>query len=176
MSNKGWIGVDLDGTLAMYDGWMGPDHIGQPIPAMLHRVIKWLSEGQDVRIMTARVSHDGTEHRIAECCRAREAIAKWCLQHVGRVLPITCMKDYSMVELWDDRAVQVIPNTGVRADQYGEDVQICWKQWLEKTDWVQEQIDTFPPHASLGMHRADVMRLEIERLRALVAQGNNNGN
>jgi hypothetical protein len=25
-------------------------------------------------------------------------------------------KDYAMHELWDDRAVQVIPNTGVRAD------------------------------------------------------------
>jgi len=24
--------VDLDGTLAMYDGWRGSDHIGDPVP------------------------------------------------------------------------------------------------------------------------------------------------
>jgi hypothetical protein len=31
MSTGGWIGVDLDGTLAHYDGWKGIDHIGEPI-------------------------------------------------------------------------------------------------------------------------------------------------
>ena len=39
--------------------------------------------------------------------------------------------------------------------------------WLEKTDWVQEAIDTGDlPIKYLGHHRADVMRMEIERLRA----------
>lgn len=41
--------------------------------------------------------------------------------------------------------------------------------WFEKTAWVQEQINTFPS-ASLGRHHADVMRDEIQRLRAKVAQ------
>lgn len=27
--HSGWIGVDLDGTLAGYDGWVGPEHIGK---------------------------------------------------------------------------------------------------------------------------------------------------
>jgi hypothetical protein len=45
------------------------------------------------------------------------AIGDWCEEHIGVRLPITCTKDYGMVELWDDRAVQVIPNTGDRADQ-----------------------------------------------------------
>jgi hypothetical protein len=31
-------------------------------------------------------------------------------------LPVTNCKDLNMVELWDDRAVQVVPNTGQRAD------------------------------------------------------------
>lgn len=35
---SGWIGVDLDGTLAFYDSWRGIDHIGAPIPLMLQRV------------------------------------------------------------------------------------------------------------------------------------------
>lgn len=63
MSNKGWIGVDLDGTLAHYDGWKGPEHIGAPIPAMVERVKAWLAEGKEVRISTARA--DGGEVAIA---------------------------------------------------------------------------------------------------------------
>lgn len=34
----GWIGVDLDGTLAHYDRWRGIDHVGDPVPAMMNRV------------------------------------------------------------------------------------------------------------------------------------------
>lgn len=108
----GWIGVDLDGTLAHYDGWQGPTHIGAPVPAMLQRVKRWLAEGRDVRIFTARVSHDGTQGRMDQASEARGAIVRWCVTHLGRRLPITNVKDFAMEELWDDRAVQVIANTG----------------------------------------------------------------
>lgn len=110
--NAGWIGVDLDGTLAHYDGWQGPTHIGAPIPAMVERVKRWLAEGRDVRIFTARVSHDESMPRIKEAAAAMTAIRKWCAEHLGRELRITNVKDYAMIELWDDRAVQVEPNTG----------------------------------------------------------------
>lgn len=114
----GWIGVDLDGTLAHYGGWKGEMNIGAPIPAMLARVQAWVAEGREVRIFTARVAEgalnlDGTRHEVQ---RVREAIQAWCLEHVGIALPVTNLKDYAMIELWDDRAVQVIPNTGRRAD------------------------------------------------------------
>lgn len=109
---NGWIGVDLDGTLAVYDGWKGADVIGEPVGPMLFRVRKWLSEGRDVRIFTARVSHDGTPERIAEATAARKSIILWCIKHLGCEIPITNVKDYAMIELWDDRAVQVEMNTG----------------------------------------------------------------
>ncbi len=118
--SKGWVGVDLDGTLAFYDHWRGPDHIGAPIPAMLERVKKWLSEGIDVRIFTARVDAgtaalsmgnlDGEAYRNVESVERN--IHRWCLKHLGRELPVTCKKDFGMIELWDDRCIQVIPNTG----------------------------------------------------------------
>lgn len=110
--NKGWIGVDLDGTLAYYDHWRGPSHIGEPIPKMLARVRQWVQEGREVRIFTARVTGGLEAMDEAEVLAAREAIEAYCLEHVGRVLPVTATKDYAMVELWDDRAIQVIPNTG----------------------------------------------------------------
>lgn len=105
MSEQGWIGVDLDGTLAQYDKWRGIEHIGEPIPAMVERVKAWIAEGREVRIFTARIAEDDPEvFRI---------VRQWCLAHVGYPLPITCRKDFGMVELWDDRAVQVVKNTGI---------------------------------------------------------------
>jgi hypothetical protein len=105
----GWIGVDLDGTLAEYHGFKADHSIGPPVPLMLQRVKQWLAEGKDVRIFTARIAH-------AEGAYDRKLIEEWCLTHIGMVLPVTCEKDMRMMELWDDRAVQVIPNTGIRAD------------------------------------------------------------
>lgn len=116
MSRGGWIGVDLDGTLAQYEGWQGAHHIGEPVPLMLDRVKQWIGEGRDVRIVTARVSHDGSAARMLEAQMSTVLIMDWCARNLGTPLPVTCTKDYAMVELWDDRAVQVVANTGIRAD------------------------------------------------------------
>lgn len=111
MKKHGWIGVDLDGTLAFYDGWKGVDHIGDPIPKMADRVRDWLKEGKEVRIFTARAcNQDGDRAQVVA------AIDAWCERHFGQKLTVTATKDYGMIELWDDRAVQVKENTGVRAD------------------------------------------------------------
>jgi hypothetical protein len=69
----------------------------------------WLANGVDVRIFTARV---GPQPEQAMVDASREAIEKWCEKFIGRKLPITATKDFSMVELWDDRAVAVKHNTG----------------------------------------------------------------
>ena len=109
MSKNTWIGVDFDGTLSEYHGWEGPFHFGPPVPAMQARVMKWLVEGKDVRIMTARVSAHDTDYTVEQ---VREAIQDWCEEHLGKRLPVTHEKDYEMIELWDDRAVSVEKNTG----------------------------------------------------------------
>lgn len=111
---KGWIGVDLDGTLAHYDGWVSATHIGHPVPAMAERVRGWISAGIDVRIFTARVGPQGRAEEDVETIRAH--IQDWTERHFGARLVVTNAKDFGMVELWDDRAVQIIPNTGARAD------------------------------------------------------------
>jgi len=112
----GWIGVDLDGTLATYDGWVDEHHIGLPIPAMVARVKAWLAEGKEVRIFTARVAVADGNRATSSVDAIRASIQNWCRIHIGALLDITCTKDYGMIELWDDRCVQVIPNTGQRAD------------------------------------------------------------
>jgi hypothetical protein len=104
--------VDLDGTLAEYTEWQGPAHIGAPVEDMVTRVKEWLREGKLVKIFTARASHDNSYESRSNALVSEAAIRTWCKEHIGVVLPITCVKDYAMVELWDDRAVQVVMNTG----------------------------------------------------------------
>ena len=107
-----WIGVDLDGTLAQWDGvWRGVEYIGEPIPATVNQIKVWLSEGKDVRIFTARVCPDGRDDE-GELQKARAAIVRWCEKHLGVALQITYCKDRKMYELWDDRCVCVERNTG----------------------------------------------------------------
>lgn len=115
MIGDGWIGVDLDGTLAEYQGWKGEEHIGPPIAAMVDRVKRWRAMKCEVRIFTARVTvflDDDATERTRSLLAVVSAIQRWSQEHLGEILPITNVKDYSMVELWDDRCVQVVMNTG----------------------------------------------------------------
>lgn len=116
MTANWWHGVDLDGTLAKYDGWQGPEHIGEPVPQMVRRVKTWLAAGEQVRIVTARVSVPEQEQV------ARRHIQAWCLVHIGVELPVTDRKDFGMIDLWDDRAVRVEKNTGRRMDNEPDDI------------------------------------------------------
>jgi hypothetical protein len=77
---------------------------------MVQRVKRWLQEGQEFRIVTARAARqtfDKLFHRAE-----KTKIEQWCVTHLGQVLPIQAQKVYSMIELWDVRVVQVEPNTG----------------------------------------------------------------
>ena len=125
----GWIGVDLDGVLAEYHGWPKDGGIGAPVAPMVERVQGWLLEGRDVRIFTARIWPLGTSMEAAmqadwaesdgsvvsartDVPRQLAQIKAWSLAHIGRELPVTCVKDYGMITLYDDRCVQVERNTG----------------------------------------------------------------
>ena len=97
-----WIGVDLDGTLARDLGGTRGDEIGSPIEPMLARVQKWIAEGRTVKIFTARAS---SPRQVA-------AIKEWLASCGLPDLEVTNVKDQRMIELWDDRCVQVTTNLG----------------------------------------------------------------
>lgn len=100
--NKGWIGVDLDGTLAYHDNWEGYNKIGKPIPRILHLVKKLLMNGFIVKIFTARAEHPEYNHYIE----------KWLSDNGLPKLEITNIKDMKMILLFDDKCKQVELNTG----------------------------------------------------------------
>ena len=109
MFGQGWIGCDFDGTHAVAPSPYDPTTVGAPIPKMVERVKAWLAEGKDVRIFTARVAYVSPEMLV----KIEAAIQKFCLDNLGKALPVTCIKDHEMLEFWDDRARQVELNTGV---------------------------------------------------------------
>lgn len=107
---KGHIDVDLDGTLAEYHGWNNGE-IGEPIPLMAMRIRRWQKQKIPIRILTARAatSNKDRETQIKK-------ISDWCFKYFGERFLVTAEKDSGTMEIWDDRAIQIIKNTGKRAD------------------------------------------------------------
>lgn len=98
-----WHGVDLDSTIAYYTTFKGDNVIGKPIEGeALNRVKDWLKKGEKVKIFSAR----------AETKSAIKAIEKWCLKVFGKKLEVTNVKDSYMIDLLDNAAHHVEPNTG----------------------------------------------------------------
>ena len=112
MPLKGWIAVDFDGTLATFEG--NGTLLGYPIAPMVNRVKTWLRNEQEVKIFTSRVSFKDVEKNAA----IEHAIREWCLVHIGRKLEVTCTKDINCVQIWDDKAIRVIRNTGLSEHEY----------------------------------------------------------
>lgn len=126
VTGKGWYGFDLDGTLAKYDGWRGIDHIGEPVKPMVELIKRMHDEGKVVKIMTARIAphklEDGTVgeayitvpdgEKGAPRNYAHQFINDWCHFNLGFVPEIVYQKDHLMLELYDDRVKQVVPNEG----------------------------------------------------------------
>lgn len=102
-NQQAWIGVDLDGTLAESTTWQGMEHIGPAVPLMLRRVRLWLEKGLRVKILTARA---GDPIGVV-------ATQAWLKANGLPDLEVTDRKDFGMIELWDDRAIQVVQNRGI---------------------------------------------------------------
>ena len=103
-----WIGFDFDGTLVKKpDRWKGLDYIGPPIEPMVKLARKYIERGVTVKIVTARATR---EEGIAP-------VKQWCIDNLGKELEVTNQKDMGMKALYDDRAKQVIPNTGILLEE-----------------------------------------------------------
>lgn len=101
------IAVDLDGTLAYYDGWKGIEHIGPVIPEVANAIERAQAEGAEVHLFTARVSDP------EDAAEAHQVISKWAEANHFNFASITAVKHKFFSEFWDDRAIQVIKNEGM---------------------------------------------------------------
>lgn len=101
------IAVDLDGTLAQYDGWKGIGHIGDVIPGVANAMERAQAEGAEVHLFTARVSDP------KDAAESHQVISKWAEANHFNFASITAVKHKFFSEFWDDRAIQVIKNEGI---------------------------------------------------------------
>ena len=101
--NQEWEGIDLDGTLAIWDGFKGYEHIGEPVPLMLKRVLDMIESGITIKIFTARAGNR----------KAIPYIKTWLRDHGLPDLEIINVKDAYCKRIWDDKAIQVEINTGI---------------------------------------------------------------
>ena len=165
-AGQGWYGFDLDGTLAKYDGWRGIDHIGEPVKPMVDLIKRMHDEGKVVKIMTARVapkvqpeikpnpylenhwvieSPDDMPWAVhAEAWTPREFIQDWCYKFLGFVPDIVYQKDHLMLELYDDRVKQVVPNEGWLVEDIAaskrqrvviDRVEVVDVKWWSRLNW-----------------------------------------
>ena len=100
---NGWYGIDLDETLAYYIGPSGNTEIGPAILEIMVIAKRWLAEGKDVRLFTARAGFPGEV----------EKIETWLLEHDLQDMVITNVKSHGLTLLLDDRVREVVGNTGI---------------------------------------------------------------
>lgn len=156
VEGKGWYGFDLDGTIAKYDGWKGIDHIGEPVEPMVDLIKKMHDEGKVVKILTARIAphklEDGTigESYITipdgeggtERNYAHQFINDWCHFNLGFIPEIVYQKDHLMLELYDDRVKQVVPNEGLLVEDLYRECGRMLKQVHSDNGWLLEKLES----------------------------------
>ena len=103
---------DFDSTLSFYEEPFSTT-LGPPVPEMVRKVKAAIAEGVQVVIFSARVYPGADYERLAQSTNAMLNIAEWCQKHIGQVLPITFVKMPIFTKLYDDRAIEILPNTGV---------------------------------------------------------------
>lgn len=97
------IAVDLDGTLAKHSpGKFDRNVIGDPVPLMMNRVKKWLKDGEDVAIFTARAADP----------KNIPPVRRWLKEHGLSGCDVTNEKTPDMERFYDDRAVSIKRDTG----------------------------------------------------------------
>lgn len=111
--------VDFDGTLVHYEGWKGHRHVGKPVPHMVERVKKWITDGDDVFILTARLTPWDEAPPVGQTIpeEAKRIVEDWCEKHLDRRLHVTNIKG-GFDALYDDNVVQIVQNTGLSLQEH----------------------------------------------------------
>lgn len=106
--------LDLDGVLAKYEGWRGPDHIGPPLPGALK--FAWsLADLADIIIFTSRCSQDmgtGNERSRVTPGQMKVRIIDWLEKYKFPYTDVYTGQGKPRASAFiDDRAVRCSPQT-----------------------------------------------------------------
>ncbi len=106
--------LDLDGVLAEYHGWEGPDHIGQPLPGAL-KFAKNIAKLADIVIFTGRCSEEPGDRDVIQSTspgQMRIKVIAWLEKHGFPFVDVYIGQGKPRVHAFiDDRAVACSPQT-----------------------------------------------------------------
>lgn len=104
--------LDLDGVLAEYHGWEGPDHIGPPLPGAL-KFAKTVAKLADIVIFTGRCSEEPGDRDVVQSIspgQMRIKVIDWLEKHGFPFVDVYIGQGKPRVHAFiDDRAVQCSP-------------------------------------------------------------------
>ena len=105
------IFVDLDNTLAEYYDGMDIFEIGSPIESSIKKVRKWILDGHEVVIFTARLSLFLSETnsgftKLPGYDKMVDTINKWCLKNIKETFYVTCVKWHIADMFVDDKFIK----------------------------------------------------------------------
>lgn len=99
MSHKPTLAIDFDGVLALYDGWKGEEHLGEPHPDAPAMVRRYLEAGFQVTIFSVRAATREGRGRLKEWTKKLNLP-----DHLREAIETTALKPNAVVYL-DDRAL-----------------------------------------------------------------------
>jgi hypothetical protein len=168
--HKPTIAVDLDGTLAFYDGWRDRSHIGDPLPGALEGVKALVEAGFKVTVFTCRCSHETHDEFTGGYSVEDSAniVRVWLKQHCfPEEVAVFTGRGKPFAECYlDDRALRVAPH---------EDA-LAWPQAILAIREAQQELFVARPLPSLLeairqlTEERDALRGEVERLRVDMAR------
>lgn len=77
---------------------------------------------------------------ILDTWDAREFVVDWCLKNLGFLPGITYEKDHLMLELYDDRVKQVVPNEGLLVEDLYRECGEILKQSRADNGWLLAEL------------------------------------
>ena len=105
------VAVDLDGCLAYYDGWRGPDHIGPPIHSMALVCHKLHERGFRIVLNTCRLNKTNNREHSVDTDQSLSTIRDWLNDNGLSFVAISLDEGKPFAHVYvDDRAVSFNEN------------------------------------------------------------------
>lgn len=115
-----------------------PMYAGEDIGDVPEYAARWMNAMREAGHLNDQV--EACKFYFNKEWNAHDFVADWCLEHLGFLPEITNEKDYLMLELYDDRVKQVVPNKGVFVEELCCDFIACAKDLRYDNERLQNRL------------------------------------
>lgn len=134
-----------------------PLYVGEDIGDVPEYAARWMNEMREAGHLNDQV--EACKFYFKKEWDAHDFIADWCLEHLGFLPEITHEKDHRMIELYDDRVKQVIPNEGLLVEDLYSELGKVAKNMYSELGWAKAKIESRFTGIQTGMMIATLIYL-----------------